>query len=103
MDKEQIQQERLDLLSQINEILDFPLILLSIVWLILIIVDFVYGLSSRLQTASTVIWGIFIADFLLNCILLRKKGLFKGKLACCSFSLPSCSEDIKIIPRFQAI
>lgn len=63
----------MDLLSQINEVLDFPLILLSIVWLILIIVDFVYGLSSGLQTASTVIWGIFIADFFIELYIAPKK------------------------------
>ncbi|AKB41717.1 potassium channel family protein [Methanosarcina mazei] len=99
MDKEQIQQERLDLLSQINEILDFPLILLSIVWLILIIVDFVYGLSSRLQTASTVIWGIFIADFFVELYIAPKKKVYlkENWLVALSLFLPA----LRILKLFR--
>jgi len=66
MDKEQSKEERVELLSQINALLDFPLVLLSILWLVLIIIDFAYGLSPSLQTLSLVIWGIFIIDFLIE-------------------------------------
>lgn len=66
MDKEQVKEERVELLSQINTLLDFPLTLLSILWLVLVIIDFVYGLSPLLQTLSLVIWGIFIIDFLIE-------------------------------------
>ena len=76
MDKEELQKERIDLLSQINELLDFPLILLSILWLILIVVEFVYGLSLRLQTVVTVIWGIFIADFFIELYIAPKKKVY---------------------------
>ncbi len=76
MDKEELQKERIDLLSQIDELLDFPLILLSILWLILIVVEFVYGLSLRLQTAVTVIWGIFIADFFIELYIAPKKKVY---------------------------
>lgn len=73
MDKEEIQQERTELLSQINALLDFPLTILSIVWLVLIIVDFSRGLSSFLQTLSLVIWGIFIIDFFVELYISPKK------------------------------
>ena len=53
MDKEQLNEERIELLSQINALFDFPLMLLSIVWLILIIVDFVYGLSPFLANIKS--------------------------------------------------
>ncbi|MCO5384063.1 potassium channel family protein [Methanosarcina baikalica] len=66
MDKERLNEERIELLSQINALFDFPLMLLSIIWLILILVDFVYGLSPFLQTLSLVIWGIFIIDFFIE-------------------------------------
>jgi voltage-gated potassium channel len=66
MDKEQFNEERIKLLSQINALFDFPLLLLSILWLILIIIDFVYRLSPFLQNLSLVIWGIFIIDFLIE-------------------------------------
>ena len=76
MDKEELQQERIDLLYQINELLDFPLILLSILWLILIVIEFVYGLSPLLQTTVTVIWGIFIADFFIELYIAPKKKVY---------------------------
>jgi voltage-gated potassium channel len=73
MGRERSQQERVDLLQQIHEIFDFPLLILSIVWLVLIAVDFVYGLSPTLQTASVVIWGIFIVDFIVEFYIAPKK------------------------------
>jgi voltage-gated potassium channel len=73
MGRERSQQERVDLLQQIHEIFDFPLLILSIVWLVLIAVDFVYGLSPTLQTASVVIWGIFIVDFLVEFYIAPEK------------------------------
>lgn len=76
MDRERLQQERTDLLQQINEIFDFPLIILSIIWLILIVIEFVYGLSSTLQTASEVIWGIFIVDFFIELYIAPKKKVY---------------------------
>lgn len=76
MDREQLQQERMDLLSQINDIFDFPLLILSIIWLILIVIEFVYGLSSTLQTASMVIWGIFIVDFFIELYIAPKKKVY---------------------------
>lgn len=66
MDKDQLKKERMELLSQINFLFDFPLMLLSILWLILIIIDLVYGLSPTLQALSFFIWGIFIVDFFIE-------------------------------------
>lgn len=66
MDKEQLNEERSELLSHINALFDFPLLLLSIIWLILLIVDFIHGLSPLLESLSLAIWGIFIIDFLIE-------------------------------------
>lgn len=73
MDKEQLKEERMELISQINAFLDFPLTLLSILWLVLIIVDFAYGLSPSLQTLNLIIWGIFIIDFFVELDISPKK------------------------------
>lgn len=91
MDKERLKEERVELLSQINTLFDFPLTLLSILWLVLIIIDFVYGLSSLLQTLSLVIWGIFIIDFLIELeISPRKKDYLKDNwLVVLSLFLPA--------------
>jgi voltage-gated potassium channel len=66
MNKERLNEERVELLSQINALFDFPLLLLSIVWLILLIIDFIYGLSPLLEGLSLAIWSIFILDFFLE-------------------------------------
>ncbi|AKB44798.1 MULTISPECIES: ion transporter [Methanosarcina] len=72
MDKEQLKEERMELLSQIDSLFDFPLTSLSILWLILIIIDLVSGLSSTLQTLSFFIWGIFIIDFFVELVVSPK-------------------------------
>jgi voltage-gated potassium channel len=91
MDKEQSKEERVELLSQINALLDFPLVLLSILWLVLIIIDFAYGLSPFLQTLSLVIWGIFIIDFLIELEISpeKKDYLRKNWLVVLSLLLPA--------------
>jgi voltage-gated potassium channel len=91
MDREKLQQERIELLSQINELLDFPLILLSIVWLVLLVVDFVYGLSPLLQTTSNVIWAIFIGDFFIELYIAPKKKVYlkENWLVALSLFLPA--------------
>lgn len=68
-----MKDERIELLSQINDLFDLPLIILSIVWLVLIVADFVYGLSPFLQELSTLIWIIFILDFLIEFYISPKK------------------------------
>jgi voltage-gated potassium channel len=91
MDKKQLKDERTELLSQINDLFDFPLTLLSLLWLVLIIVDFVYGLSSSLQKLSLVIWGIFIVDFLIELYIspLKKDYLKSNWLVAFSLFLPA--------------
>jgi voltage-gated potassium channel len=91
MDKEQLTEERIELLSQINALSDFPLTLLSILWLILIIIDLVYGLSPSLQTLSLVIWGIFIVDFFIELEISPKKKdyLMQNWLVALSLFLPA--------------
>jgi voltage-gated potassium channel len=100
MDKEQLKDERIELLSQINDLFDFPLILLSIVWLILIVADFVYGLSSFLQGLSTFIWIVFIFDFLIEFYISPEKQdyLKQNWIVVLSLFLPA----IRILRLFSA-
>jgi voltage-gated potassium channel len=49
MNKQELNEQRKELLYQIDELLDFPLVLLSILWLILIIIEFASGLPPTLQ------------------------------------------------------
>ncbi|MGB9939612.1 potassium channel family protein [Methanosarcina sp.] len=104
MDKKQLKDERAELLSQINDLFDFPLTLLSLLWLVLIIVDFVYGLSSSLQTLSLVIWGIFIIDFFIELYIspIKKDYLKDNWLVAFSLFLPAL-RVLKLFRGFRLV
>jgi voltage-gated potassium channel len=100
MDKEHLNKEREEILYQINETLDTPLIFLSVLWLVLIIIDLIYGLPSFLQTLSSVIWAIFIIDFIIELYIApRKRAYLRNNwLSGISLLLP----PLRILKLFRA-
>jgi voltage-gated potassium channel len=54
------------LLEQLQAWLELPMMILAFIWLVLFIVEVVWGLNPVLQYASYVIWVIFILDFALE-------------------------------------
>lgn len=72
-EKEQLQHERNELLVQITEWLETPMLVLGFVWLALLGVELIWGLSPGLELLGTVIWVIFILDFLLKFFLAPHK------------------------------
>ena len=90
MNKERLNEERVELLSQINALFDFPLLLLSIVWLILLIMDLIYGLSPILADLGLAIWGIFILDFFIELYIAPDKKVYlkQNWIAALSLFLP---------------
>jgi len=87
----QLQHERWTLLTQINALTETPLVVLSFVWLGLLVIDFTQGLSPFLQTLSTGIWGIFVADFCIEILIAPHKGLYLRRhwLTAVSLLLPA--------------
>ncbi|HXH98656.1 MAG TPA: ion transporter [Sphingobacteriaceae bacterium] len=75
------------LLIKIEKILEGPMIFLGFVWLVLLIIEFINGFNSILETISTVIWIIFICDFVIKFILAPKKLLFLQKNILTAISL----------------
>jgi voltage-gated potassium channel len=71
--EEQLQHERHELLHQLTEWLETPMLILGFGWLLLLGVELIRGLSPALETVGTIIWIIFILDFLLKFILAPKK------------------------------
>lgn len=69
-----IQQERQELLDQISDALDKPMIALAFVWLGLVIVEFVGYRSRLLDILNSVIWGIFVIHFLFEFMIAPRKG-----------------------------
>jgi voltage-gated potassium channel len=74
MDK--IKLDRLKLLKQLEKLLEGPLIVLGFIWLALLIVELLNGTNHLLNTIGTVIWIIFIIDFLIKLIIAPAKGKY---------------------------
>ena len=60
------ERERWHQLEQLDEWLRTPMLLLSLVWLIIVLVELLKGSSQLLEIFGTAIWIIFIAEFLLR-------------------------------------
>ncbi|MEJ7736382.1 MAG: ion transporter [Chitinophagaceae bacterium] len=89
--KQQLAQQRNKLLSSIEKFLDGPMIFLGFVWLLLLVIELIWGLSKPLEYASLTIWFIFIIDFLIKFILAPAKVIFlkKNWLTAISLLIPA--------------
>ena len=74
--QEEFNQNRYELLQQLEELLDLPMAILGFAWLALLVADLVWGLTPALETLLGTIWIIFIADFFIEFMLAPKKGAF---------------------------
>ncbi len=77
--KKQLQAEKNKLLHSIENVLEGPMIFLGFVWLVLLIIELVQGLTKVLEYLSITIWIVFIIDFLLKFILAEGKIAFLKK------------------------
>jgi voltage-gated potassium channel len=71
--REIIDKERSEVLEQLEDWLEIPMLLLGFVWLALLVLEFTQGLSQFLEALGTIIWIIFILDFALKFILAPQK------------------------------
>ena len=76
--------ERLEALHELEGWLETPMLLLSFVWLLLVLVELVWGTSMLLEVFGTVIWIVFIAEFALRLPSRRTSGI-----SCAAISSPS--------------
>ncbi len=70
---EVLETERLELLARVEDWLETPMVVLGFVWLTLLIAEFVWGSSSLFETLGTLIWIVFILDFVLKLTLAPRK------------------------------
>jgi voltage-gated potassium channel len=68
--------ERLDMLRQLDDWLQMPMIFLSFFWLVLLIFEFVWGSIRLFEIFGTIIWIVFIAEFLVRLTLAPEKRAF---------------------------
>ena len=78
-EKQQLQHERYQLLQQLTDWLETPMLVLGFGWLLLLGVELLWGLTPALELVGTVIWVIFILDFLVKFILAPRKLSFLKK------------------------
>jgi voltage-gated potassium channel len=71
--------KRYRLLVKIIQHSEIPLIIFGFIWLLLLIIELIWTLSPLLQKVLTVIWIIFIIDFLIKFILAPQKWIFLKK------------------------
>lgn len=89
--KSEIKSERKKLLRSIERFLEGPMILLGFVWLVLLVIELVWGVNQMLEYVIIGIWGIFIIDFLISFTLAPEKIPFlkKNWLTAISLFIPA--------------
>ncbi len=89
--KEKLISERKKLLISVEKALEGPMIFLGFLWLVLLVMELVWGLSRLLEYTSITIWIIFIIDFVAKFILapLKVPFLKKNWLTAVSLLIPA--------------
>lgn len=72
-EKQLIDEERSEILERLENWLELPMLILSFVWLALLVIEFIWGISRPLEIIATIIWIIFIVDFVIRLILAPDK------------------------------
>ena len=93
-------RERWHLLLQINRILDGPMVVLALIWLAILVLDLIQGLSPLFRQVSFAIWMLFIADFCLELFIAPSKGRYlrKNWITLISLFIPA----LRILRMFRA-
>jgi voltage-gated potassium channel len=89
--KQKLTNERTKLLTTVENFLEGPMIFLGFVWLVLLIIELIWGLTKPLEYASLAIWFIFIIDFIIKFVLAPGKIVFlkKNWLTAISLVIPA--------------
>lgn len=73
IEKNELRSERAQLAAALDRWLEWPLIILAVVWLVLLVFELVQGLDPFLLRIGEVIWAIFIVDFIVKLLLAPDK------------------------------
>ncbi|KAM3094739.1 potassium channel family protein [Phormidesmis sp. 146-35] len=102
-----LSQARSEVLQQLEDWLDLPMLVLSFVWLTLFIVELIWGLNPFLDAVSITIWILFIFDFLLEFALAPHKRAYlqRNWLTVCSLALPALRtlRIVRVVRALQSV
>ncbi|MDP5015730.1 ion transporter [Anabaena sp. UHCC 0187] len=72
-EKQALEKERNEVLQQLEDWLEIPMLILGFVWLALFIIEIIWRLNPLLEALSITIWIIFILDFILKLAIAPQK------------------------------
>jgi voltage-gated potassium channel len=86
-----LERERLQLLEQVEDWLELPVLVLGFAWLVLLVVELIWGLNPILETLVFAIWAVFVVDFAIRFVLAPNKlrYLRSNWLTALSLALPA--------------
>jgi voltage-gated potassium channel len=93
--------ERRRTLRDLEQWLEKPMIALGLAWLVLLVVELTRGLTPILEIASSAIWVVFIADFVLRLALApdRRRYVARNWLTAVSLLVPA----LRLFRAFRAV
>lgn len=99
--QEALDRERYELLQRLEDWLETPMLILAFVWLGLLLGELVWGESLAFEILGTIIWVIFILNFVIEIILAPRKGAYlkTNWLTAISLLVPA----LRIFRIFRAI
>ncbi|MBD2360561.1 potassium channel family protein [Anabaena minutissima FACHB-250] len=71
--KQALEAQRSEILQQLEEWLEIPMLILAFAWLALFIIELIWGLNPLLDVIGITIWIIFILDFAVKLIFAPRK------------------------------
>ncbi|MDF2441501.1 MAG: voltage-gated potassium channel [Abditibacteriota bacterium] len=74
--QERSERERRELLEQLEDRLEAPMLVLGVLWLGLLVVELIWGLNRALERVGTAIWIVFILDFAIKFVLAPRKSIY---------------------------
>lgn len=86
-EKRSLERERIEILQQLEDWLEIPMLLLGFAWLALFVFELLWGLNPLLEVISLTIWILFILDFLLKFALAPRKVSYFTRNWLTAFSL----------------
>jgi voltage-gated potassium channel len=70
---EEIKAERIEIVHQLEDWLEMPMLVLSLIWLTLFVIEMTRGISPFLEIAGNVIWVIFGIEYVVRLVLAPEK------------------------------
>ncbi|MCY1061657.1 ion transporter [Nannocystis sp. SCPEA4] len=98
--KDALSVERNGALHRLESWLEGPMIVLGLIWLALLVVEFIRGLPRFLELTSTAIWVVFLVDFAVRFALAPTKLAYlrRNWLTALSLTLPA----LRLLRIFRA-